>query len=357
MTRTLRIGLIGCGRMGAFTSDATRAILPDCWFPLSHAEAAAAVEGFDLCAIADPDPDRLSAAGERYGITPQGRFREHRAMLEAIQPDAVLVATRSDARAAILRDAIAAGVRGAHAEKPLAGRLGDALDVLDRAESAGFILTYGALRRFMAPYRLARDLLRGGEIGELREVAIDNGAHQALMWTHPHTVDLLLFFAGTDVESVTAACEFSNMSADERLIDGDPRVAFARVAFRNGVQGLITSAGGMTTRLSGTRGSIEVRGDGREVAIIRADASGYYAGQADLLPIPPAQSGAVTALIELRDALWTGASPGVTVRDIEAGQRVLASIALSALRGTAAVDPWQVPHDITITGAVQGRPA
>ncbi|MGP9820459.1 Gfo/Idh/MocA family protein [Salinarimonas sp. NSM] len=357
MTETLRVALIGCGRMGAFTSDATRAMLPDCWFPLSHAEAATAVDGMSLVALADPDAERLAAAGERYGVPANGRFTDYRPMLEVVRPDVVLVATRSDQRAEVLRAAIAAGVRGAHAEKPLASRLGDALDVLSRAERAGFALTYGALRRFMAPYRAARDLLAAGEIGELREVAIDNGPAQALMWTHPHSVDLMLYFAGTDVRSVVAACDLAGMPADERLIDGDPRVHFARLGFGNGVQGLITSAGGMTTRLSGTRGAIEIRSDGRALVVARADASGYYAGPPEPVAVPQSTSGAVTALTELARAVREGAASSIRLDEIATGQRVLGAIALSALRGCVAVDPASVPEDLTITGAVNGRPA
>ena len=35
----MKVGLIGCGRMGAFTSENVLNFAPKCWFPLSHANA------------------------------------------------------------------------------------------------------------------------------------------------------------------------------------------------------------------------------------------------------------------------------------------------------------------------------
>ena len=35
----MKAGVIGCGRMGAFTSKGVIKHAPDCWFPLSHIES------------------------------------------------------------------------------------------------------------------------------------------------------------------------------------------------------------------------------------------------------------------------------------------------------------------------------
>ena len=35
----IKSAVIGCGRMGAFTSENVKKHAPKCWFPLSHIEA------------------------------------------------------------------------------------------------------------------------------------------------------------------------------------------------------------------------------------------------------------------------------------------------------------------------------
>ena len=39
MKKTFNASLIGCGRMGCFTSEIVKKTAPDIWFPLSHADA------------------------------------------------------------------------------------------------------------------------------------------------------------------------------------------------------------------------------------------------------------------------------------------------------------------------------
>ena len=60
--------VIGCGRMGAFTSEGVRKFAPECWFPLAHAEAIEAADGLDLVALCDPSEEGLARAAERCQI-------------------------------------------------------------------------------------------------------------------------------------------------------------------------------------------------------------------------------------------------------------------------------------------------
>ena len=92
-TSNLTAGVVGCGRMGAFSSESMRVHGPDSYFPLAHAEAIEAAEGLDLVALCDSNGDSLSRAGERYGV--ERKYADYRRMLAAGAPDLLGIATRA----------------------------------------------------------------------------------------------------------------------------------------------------------------------------------------------------------------------------------------------------------------------
>ncbi len=351
MTVRLRVALAGCGRMGCFTTERTRDLLPACWMPLSHAEAATSDPRLTLVAVADTDFDRAAAAGARYGIEPALCYRDAEKMIADCRPDILAVATRSPGRASILETAMRCGVRGIHAEKPLTQRLGDTVSLMQAVKEAGIAFTYGTVRRFMAPYRLARDLMRDGAIGEIREIAIDHGYREALLWSHPHTIDLLLFFGGSDIVEVQAKCDFGDMPRSDSFVDGDPALQFARLEFSSGVQGLIGGGGSMSVRISGTDGVLRVVGDGSRVEIHRSRGAGDpYFTRVEEVPIPESRSGTAQAFAELADAILGGPAPGMSPEEVVSNQRVIGAIVLSSLRGGAPVAPGEIAEEFTITG-------
>ncbi|WP_372426840.1 Gfo/Idh/MocA family protein [Salinarimonas chemoclinalis] len=354
----LTVALVGCGRMGAFTSEGTRTSVPPCWLPLSHAEAVEAVDGLSLVALAEVDATRRNDAGERFGVPSQARYADAAEMLAAVRPDIAAIATRSDVRAATVEAALAAGVRGIHAEKPFAPRLGDTERLLSRMERDGVAFTFGTVRRFMPAYRRARELLADGAIGTLREVAVDFGAGQLLLWTLPHAVDLLLGYGGSSPESVCGRVDIPDGAVSGETIDADPAVRFARVRFADGVEGAITAAGGMDVRLSGTAGTIRVLSDGAALELARPSApGGAYLDRVERVPVAQAPSGTQAAFMGLRDAIrGTGPMP-MPHGDVVLGQRILGAIVVSSLDGGRETPLAAVPSGLTITGRYRGNVA
>ncbi|NQX95700.1 MAG: Gfo/Idh/MocA family oxidoreductase, partial [Erythrobacter sp.] len=117
MSAALKGAVIGCGRMGAFTSASVREWGPDCFLPSAHAEAIAMADGADLVALCDASSENLARAGDHYAV--EKRYTDHTELLAQETPDLIGLATRTIGRAGIIQDCIAAGARALHLEKPL----------------------------------------------------------------------------------------------------------------------------------------------------------------------------------------------------------------------------------------------
>ena len=66
----IRSAVIGCGRMGAFSSELMLKSGPSCWFPLSHIEALMGFDVISIEAICDVNISLLERAKSRYDVSP-----------------------------------------------------------------------------------------------------------------------------------------------------------------------------------------------------------------------------------------------------------------------------------------------
>ena len=100
-----RAAVIGCGRIGCgFDDDPNRTQVS------THAGAYARTPGVDLVALADLDQAKLDTYGDKFGVA--GRYLDYREMFRREAPDVVSVCTWSGTHAAVVRDAVEAGVQG-----------------------------------------------------------------------------------------------------------------------------------------------------------------------------------------------------------------------------------------------------
>ena len=113
----LDCAVIGCGRMGAFTSDDVRRYSPLCWLPLSHIEALRSLDSVYLRSVCDVNPNLLSQVREKYDVDQV--YTDYKKLLAEICPNILCIATRTRERPEIVKAAIEAGVKGFHLEKPL----------------------------------------------------------------------------------------------------------------------------------------------------------------------------------------------------------------------------------------------
>ncbi len=351
-TNELGAVVIGCGGMGAFTRPATRAALPPGWLPLAHAEALATLEGVRLVGLCDADAAARERAAVHYGVP---AFEAAPAMLAALRPDVATIATRTAPRADLLVACVQAGVRGVHAEKPLCRSLADAARVQAAFAAADASFTYGALRRYHAAYRRAAAMLAAGAIGTLRQIVVGFGRRTAL-WTHTHSIDAMLFFAGGAKALYTqgaVAVDAADVRLDAAppLVDADPTIEMGYVAFEGGVSGVITQLDGFDVLLAGSAGTLRIAADGTRIDIETADAdSGGYLTRRETIPTVADASGTQIALAELAAAVRNGQPERSALAAAIDGQRILFAILLSGLRGGTRMAPGDVPEAFCVTG-------
>lgn len=127
-----------------------------------HIAAIADTPSARLVAIADPDPGSASLA-ESHGVR---WFGDTEAMLEAMKPDGVIVATPTEHH---LAPVLAALDAGAHVlvEKPIAATIEEADRIIAKSAETGRHVLVGHHRRYYPLVEKARELVRDGALGRL----------------------------------------------------------------------------------------------------------------------------------------------------------------------------------------------
>ena len=260
--------------MGAFTSESVKENSPKCWLPLSHMEALISCPDTFLASICDTDPTLLREAKDKYDI--DNYFNDHLEMLKIIKPELVCVATRTMERTGIIKDAINAGVKAVHLEKPICNSMEQLEELSKLTTEKNISLTYGTIRRYLRIYKIAKDILDSNELGDLHQIEVNFGPAK-LFWAHPHSVDIILFFAGQrQLTSVKANLSDVVLSNEKELISSDPLVQNADLYFDDGCLGKISSNLGMDVILSCSKGRISIQADGKRIVVQDLDKSRAY---------------------------------------------------------------------------------
>jgi predicted dehydrogenase len=204
----MRAGVVGLGTMGR-----------------SHVRVwDDAVEGVDLVAVADPDPEALGRATR--GRTIRG-FSDPAEMFAAEPLDLVSIVTPTSLH---LQTTLAALAAGAHVlvEKPIAATRGEAERMIAAAADAGRLLTVGHIERFNPAIRELRRRLAAGELGRIFQVhATRLGPFPArirdvgvVVDLAPHDLDVMRFLLGSDPIRLYAETERRIHTEHEDLFVG-----------------------------------------------------------------------------------------------------------------------------------------
>ena len=351
--------VIGCGRMGAFTSESVRRHAPPCWLPLAHAEAIAQHPRLSLVALADVDRGNVEKAADHYGV--QQRFTDARHLIENLRPMLLGIATRTPGRAGLIEFAANAGVRAIHTEKPLCNSVHE-LEMLGAVfKLDDLFITWGAVRRFFGVYRQALALAESGRYGALKEIRVNFGS-APLYWTHPHAIDLLLFAAGTrKVTQVQARLGALENRSRVTRIENDPVAIAASVHFDDGVAGHITQALGADFILSCQDAEIAVRADGWRLELYGGSDQAYPASQTLAIDEDRLPGGTLAPVSMLVDCLMQDQeSIRANARlkdDILRAQSIAFAMLQSHLEGSRAVALEAIDPALEILAASGGRPA
>jgi scyllo-inositol 2-dehydrogenase (NAD+) len=352
MAARVRCAVVGCGRMGAFPSEAMRRFAPRCWFPLSHAEAIRRHPDLELSALCDLNALSLERAAQLHGVG--ATYSDYRRLIEEVRPQLLGIATRTVGRAQIIRDAADHGVRALHIEKPLCNSARELAELTRTFARTDLYCTYGAIRRYFRIYQSARSLALSGAYGSLREIRVNMG-RGTLYWTHPHSVDLILFVAGErPVEAVQARLAGVVHGASRVEITSDPYVESASIYFGGGVAGHITQAPGCDLLLSCSEGEIAVESDGRGIRIAAHRGEDPYLSREPYAEAPAAEApeGSFAPISQLARCL--AGEPGQAQLNqrckahILQGQNLLFAMVQSHLENSRLTEPAAVDPAITV---------
>ncbi len=147
--RDVRIGCVGAGF-----------IMAECHL------AAYQRAGFRPIAIASRTPRRARAAARRYGIARV--YRTYQELLADPSIEVVDIAVPPDVQPQVVREAVqhAEHIRGILCQKPLAGSLAGACELVRLCKDAGLILAVNQNMRYDQSVRACRSLLAQGALGE-----------------------------------------------------------------------------------------------------------------------------------------------------------------------------------------------
>ncbi len=252
-SQTPNVGIIGCGKRGQ-----------------RHAIDFAAC-GASIVAVADPFPEAAQALSAQFGNPPV--FTDAKQMLAETQPDMVSICTWPQFHCQGVLDAIEAGVKAIHCEKPMAPSWSESKTMHRAAVEAGVQLTFSHQRRFGAGFMKSRELAQSGAVGEIFRI---EGFCSNLFDWGTHWFDMFFFYnSETPAQWVMGQADTSNV----RPVFGVPIESggLSYIRFQNGVYGLLATgkeAGGRcATRIIGSDGLIEVlsdNGDNESLRVLRA---------------------------------------------------------------------------------------
>lgn len=153
--KTIAIGVIGAGLIGR-----------------KHLAKIAAHPDFELAGIADVNAEQVAAQNPDARV-----FADYRAMLDGVQPEAVIIASPNQLHA---ENGIECARRGIHIliEKPVTDTLATATALIDATRAAGIRSLVGHHRRHHRQVATFRALLNEGRIGDLVGVSAIWAVHK-----------------------------------------------------------------------------------------------------------------------------------------------------------------------------------
>ncbi|MEZ9231525.1 Gfo/Idh/MocA family protein [Vibrio amylolyticus] len=345
----LRVGIIGCGRMGALRSTRLQGVLPPGWLPVSHIESVIESPLTTVAAVADISQESLNYVQQEYDI--EFAYTEYSNLLNK-NIDILTCATRTPTKATILTTAIKAGVKGIYVEKPLCNSLRECKKILTEAEENNVLLSYGVNRRFHSTYLKAKEVVQSKKLGNLIEIRADFG-FAPLMWTHPHTFDLLNFFGGQPSSlQAELKVDSNNVKMEEQLVDADPKIVSVEIEYENGVIGKISKCGGNLVTLMLEDGVVIIHGDGLNLQIMqRSDSSSeYYTDQAFYNPMCT-RGATVNAIDDLANSINENKGlKYITNVDIYNNMLLIMGSVWSQVNGSKKIQLKNVPEELFLTG-------
>lgn len=277
MSKKVKTGIIGCGKVGDF-----------------HAKAMSRLEESEFTAVYDANFQRAEQFAARYGVKAVHDMNEMAAL--GVEAVSVCVPHPIHAKAAI--PALEAGMH-VLIEKPLASTLEDCDAILAAAKKAGKTVATVCQRRFYRPCMRLKQAIDDGKIGRpiLGTVTMygwrDQAYYESDPWRGtwkgegggvlvnqaPHQLDLLLWYMGSEIDEVYGV----DANLNHPYIEVED-TAVAVVKFKNGAIGNILVSNSQNPALYG---KVQVFGENGSAVGVQTDGGAMFIAGMSSITEPP----------------------------------------------------------------------
>tara|TARA_B100000029_G_scaffold516813_1_gene634894 strand:+ start:75007 stop:76089 length:1083 start_codon:yes stop_codon:yes gene_type:complete len=276
--KTYRIGIIGLGRMGSTIDDEGHTPLP-----YSIAAACQASNQLEIVSGCDLLPDRRAQFEKRWDV--HALYEDFTEMVQNEELDIVAVCTtasglqkpaqkapnssfRGDSHAELAIALSTMGVPMLYIEKAMASSMIAADKVKSTVLKNKTVFNTGVLRRFDNRYKIVRNAVLRGDIGEPKMVI--HCAPTTLMHGHIHSIDTISWLIGDPpIAAVRGELIPRDYVITKQHIPYDPPATF-ELQFENGIRALSVPVGCWDFEIIGSRGSIRTLNNGNNVSFRKA---------------------------------------------------------------------------------------
>lgn len=323
----VRIGLLGCGRIGQV-----------------HARSISQIEGAKVTAVADAFAEPAQALADRSAA----QVLEPLALIDSPEVDAIVIGTPTDTHYDLIKAAARAG-KAIFCEKPVdlsADRIRDCIKVVERA-AVPFLTAFN--RRFDPNFADLQARLRQGQIGEVEIVTIQSrdpsppplsyiaGSGGLFRDMMIHDLDMARFLLGEELVRVYAV--------GSALVD--PEIGHAGDVDTAAVT--LTTASGKICQITNSRRAsygydqrIEVHGSGGmlraenvlETTVELATASGFSRARAQHFFLDRYAAAYKAEMLHFIEAITAGTDPSPNLHDGLRAQLLADAATLSLTEGT-----------------------
>jgi predicted dehydrogenase len=235
MPNSVRICMVGAGRVGKLHSGTLKRYVPD----------------GDVVALVDPATAILNETGDEFGVG--SRFASLEEALDKSDFEAVIITTPTFTHKEL---AVMAAGQGKHVflEKPMALSLEECDAIMSATEKNGVALQLGFMRRFDPEFAAAAERIAGGEIGEPMMIkSLTHGPGLPPAWANDlkrsngmiaevnsHDMDCTRWLIGSNPERMYV--ETANFKGDERGATAEHFYdnMFATIRFESGALGNVS---------------------------------------------------------------------------------------------------------------------
>ena len=183
-TSTYKIAIIGCGRLGQ-----------------QYATAYSTFPDTEIVAIAEYNPERRKAVGERFGV--KALYLDADTMLKEVVPDIAAVVTPTKWMKESVIACAQAGVKGVSTDKPLSAKLSDADEMVEACDSRGVVFAGGNLAVAHNHVQETAHWLRESKFGVIKG-AIVNCMSEDLTGGGVQHISALRLFMDSEISKVIA---------------------------------------------------------------------------------------------------------------------------------------------------------